>query len=255
VTRAASARETAAETLWVRVGGGFEEVGSGRRHGPADPASPPPGGPWDGLWHGGRLVGWTASGTGGRSGPRRAVQEGERIARERRARLVSRLGHKLRSSTLALKESARQAANGRDELMEQLYGQAVDVCHRARALEAVALDPQDPPRPVVIGAVLSLAASGADRRLPSDAVVRAPEAAVVDALTRAYEWLGGPGGAITAEPAGSWWRLVMTAAPGRRPLPVPEMGEPLVRHLVEAVLDGWLDLPDPDRAVIYLART
>jgi hypothetical protein len=254
VTRVGSTREARAESLWVRVGGGFEEVASGRRHGPADPASPPPDGPWEGLWHGGRLVGWTPPGTGGRSGPRRAVEEGERVARERRARLLGRLGHKLRSSTLALKESARQAANGRQELMDQLYGQAVDVCLRARALEAVALDPQDPPRPVVIGAVLNLAAAGADRRLPGDAVVRAPEPAVVDALTRAYEWMGGAGSTITAETAGSWWRLVMTAAPGRRPLPVPEMGEPLVRHMVEAVLDGWLDTTDTGRAVIYLAR-
>ncbi len=250
--RALNARPEAPEPLWARVGGGFEEVASGRRHGPADPALPPPGGPWQELWHGGRLVGWAPPGTAVRSSPRRAQEEGERIARERRTWLLGRLGHKLRSSVLALKEFSRQAAFGRQELLEQLYGQAVDVCHRAKALEAVALDPMDSPRSVVIGAVLNLAAAGAERRVPGDAVVRASEPALVDALTRAYEWMGGAGCAITADAAGSWWRLAITAAPVRRPLPVPELGEPLVRHLVEAVLDGWLDTAHPDRAVIYL---
>ncbi len=242
----------ALEPLWARVGGGLEEVVSGQRHGPADPAFPPPGGPWEELWHGARLVGWTAPGTAGRSSPRRAQEEGERIARERRAWLVGRLGHKLRSSVLALKEFSRQAAHGRQELLEQLYGQAVDVCHRAKALEVVALDPTDPPRAVVIGAVLNLAAAGAERSVPADAVVRASEPVLVDALTRAYAWMGGPGSAITAEAAGAWWRLALTPAPSRQPLPVPELGEPLVRHLVEALLDGWLDTSHPAQIAIYL---
>ena len=119
-------------------------------------------------------------------------------------------------------------------------------------MEAVGLDPKDPPRAVVIGAVLNLAAVGAHRHLPDDAVVRASEPVLVDALTRACEWMGGPGCTVTAELAGAWWKLEVTAAPTRKPLPVPEMGEPLVRHLVDALLEGWLDASGSGKAVIYL---
>ncbi|HSR24265.1 MAG TPA: hypothetical protein VLW53_11995 [Candidatus Eisenbacteria bacterium] len=239
------------EPLWVRVGGGMEEVTSGRRHGPADPAFPPPGGPWDGLWSNGRLVGWALAAGPGRASPRRAQAEGERIGRERRARLLGRLGHKLRNSVLALQESARQAAFGRQELLEDIYEMAQDVGRRALAMEAVGLDPKDPPRAVVIGAVLNLAA-GPQRLLPDDAVVRASEPVLRDALTRACEWMGGAGCTVSAELAAGWWRLEVIAAPARRPLPVPEMGEPLVRHLVDMLLEGWLDSSVPDRAAIYL---
>jgi hypothetical protein len=241
------------EPLWVRVGGGLEEVTSARRHGPADPGFPPPGGPWEELSANGRLVGWVPSGGLTRVSARRALEEGERIARERRARLLGRLGHKLRSSVLALQESARQAAFGRHELLEDIYDLAQDVGRRALAVEAVVLDPKDPPRSVVIGAVLNLAAVGARRLLPGDAVVRASEPVLVEALTRACEWMGGAGCTVTGDLTGRWWRLEVIAAPGRRPLPVPEMGEPLVRHLVDCLLEGWLDSAAPDRAVIYLA--
>jgi hypothetical protein len=240
------------EALWVRVGGGMEEVSSGRRHGPADPEFPPPGGPWEELWANGRLVGWALANGANRAWARRAQEEGERIARERRALLLARLGHKLRSSVLALQESCRLAAFGRQELLEHIYELAQDVGRRALAMEAVGLDAKDPPRAVVIGAVLNLAAVGAQRRLPEDAVVRASEPVLVDALTRACDWMGGPGCTVTAEQAGSWWRLEVLAAPIRRPLPVPEMGEPLVRHLVDALLEGWLDASGNGRAVIYL---
>jgi hypothetical protein len=240
------------EPLWARVGGGMEEVLSGRRHGPADPDFPPPGGPWEGLWAGGRLVGWAAAGGISRTSSRRALEEGERIARERRAHLLSRLGHKLRSSTLALAESARQAAFGRQELLEGIYEMAQDVGRRALAIEVVALDAKDPPRAVVIGAVLNLASVGARRMLPGDAVVRASEPVLVDALTRACDWMGGAGCTVTGEQVGSWWRLDVIAAPVRRPLQIPEMGEPLVRHLVDSVLEGWLDSSLGDRALIYL---
>lgn len=240
------------EPFWARVGGGMEEVTSGRRHGPADPGFPPPGGPWEELWSNGRLVGWAVAGGLGRASPRRAVEEGERIARERRERLLGRLGHKLRNSVLALQESARQAAFGRSELLEHIYELAQDVGRRALAMEAVGVDPKDPPRAVVIGAVLNLAAVGAQRRLPEDAVVRASEPVLRDALTRACEWMGGAGCTVTAELVGDWWRLEVMATPDRRPLPVPEMGEPLVRHLVDALLEGWLDSRATDRAVIYL---
>jgi len=158
----------------------------------------------------------------------------------------------MRSSVLAPQESARQAAFGRQELLEHIYDLAQDVGRRALAMEAVALDPKDPPRAVVIGAVLNLAAVGARRLLPGDAVVRASEPVLVDALTRAYEWMGGSGCTFRGEPAGSWWRLDVIAAPARRTLPVPEMGEPLVRYLVDALLEGWLDASASDVAVIYL---
>ena len=57
---------------------------------------------------------------------------------------------------------------------------------------------------------------------------------------------------ITARAEAGWWRLAVAATAGRRPLPVSELGEPLVRHLVDAVLRGWLDAADPAVAVIYL---
>jgi hypothetical protein len=241
----------AAERLWVRVGGGLEEVGSGRRYGPADPDFPPLDGLWEGVWLNGRLVGWAPPGWG-RESLNRALDEGARIARERRAFLVRRLGHKLRSSAIALQEFARQAAFGRQELLEQIHDQALDVGRRALALETVTLDPKDAPRGVVIGALLNLAAAGAHRQLPGDAVVRARESVLVEALTRAYEWMGGPGSTISGELAGSWWRLEVAAAPDRQALVIPELGEPLVRHLVDTLLEGWLDATSPDRAVIYL---
>ncbi len=247
-----SVRPMLVEPLWARVGGGLEEVLSGRRHGPADPAFPPPGGPWEELWSNGRLVGWAPAGGSSRTSARRAQEEGERIARERRAYLLGRLGHKLRSSVLALSEYARHAALGRQELLEQIDELAQDVGRRALALEAVALDPKDPPRAVVIGAVLNMATVGARRLLPGDAVVRASEPVLREALTRVCEWMGGPGCPVTGVLAGSWWRLEVLAAPARRPLQVPEMGEPLVRHLVDGVLEGWLDSSAADRAVIYL---
>lgn len=237
--------------LWARVGGGLQEVPGSRRHGPADPDFPPPGGPWDELWSDGRFVGWAPVGSANRLTARKAQDEGERIARERRARLLGRLGHKLRSSVLALQESARQAAYGRKELLDEIYDQAQDVGRRALALEAVALDPKDPARAVVIGAVLGLAASGASRSLPGDAVVRASEPVLVEALTRAYEWMGGPGCKIRGERVRSWWRLEIDAGPDRHPLAVPELGEPLVRYLVDTLLDGWLDA-ESGQIAIYL---
>jgi len=241
----------ATEPLWVRVGGGLEELCSGRRHGPADPDFPPPDGPWEGVWVSDRLVGWASPGRG-RTSLNTVVEEGERITRERRAHLVSRLGHRVRSSVLALQESARQAAFGRRERLEQIYEQAQDLGQRAIALETVAVDPRDPPRAVVIGAVLGRAAAGAERHLPEQAVVRARESVLVDAVKRAYEWLGGAGSTINGALTGSWWRLEMVAAPDRQPLAVPELGEPLVRHLVDTILEGWLDVAGPDRAIIYL---
>jgi hypothetical protein len=242
----------AVDHLWVRVGGGLEELPSGRRHGPADPEFPPPDGPWEELRINGRLVGWATPGQHGRAAARRAEEEGRRLAHERQAHLMRRLGHKLRSSILALQESARQAAFGQRGLLEEIYDQAQDVGRRALAMEAVALDPKDTARNVVLGAVLTVAAQGAEFSLPGDAVVRVSEPVLVEALGRAYEWMGGEGTTFGGQRVGGWWRLDLHAAPAREPLPVPELGEPLVRLLVDSQLDGWLDVTRPDCPAIYL---
>jgi len=244
--------EVGRERLWVRVGGGLEEVPGGARHGPADPEFPPPGGPWVPLRVGGRLVGWGRSGVVLRKAARRAQEEGRRLVQERQAYLTRRLGHKLRSAVLGLQESARLASFGRPELMGLLYEQAQDVARRAQALETVALSAGDTPRAVVLGAVLNLAAPGAACALPGEAVVCAPEPVLVEALRRAYEWLGGPGSGIRARRVGNWWCLDLEPGPERGALAVPEFGEPLVRYLVDIVLGGWLDARRPDRVSIYL---
>src|SRR5206468_1427929 len=118
---------------------------------------------------------------GPRSGLRAARQSaemGQRLIEEQREHLLGRLGHKLRSSVLALQESARQAAFGRPEMLEGLFEQAQEVGRRAAGLEVAAVEP--------------------------------------------------------------------------KPLPVPELGEPLVRLIVDTQLDGWLDVSRPDGADIYL---
>lgn len=239
------------EELWVRVGGGLVLVPGGRRHGPADVSFPPPGGPWEPLSVDSRLVGWGPPGAGSEAAVE-AEEAAVRLVRDQRAHLLGRLGHKLRSSVLALQETARQAAYGRAELLEQLYDQAQDVARRASAIEVVALEPRDPARAVVLGAVLNLAAPGAARDLPADAVVHGSEPVLVEALSRAYEWMGGQGATIQGYRVGSWWRLELLASPERKPLAVPELGEPLVRLLVDTHLDGWLDSAHEDRVVAYL---
>jgi hypothetical protein len=228
----------------------MESVPGRRRHGPADLDFPPPGGPWEALALNGRLVGWAEH--GGLAVARRSSELGQHIAGEERTYLLTRLGHKLRSAVLALQESARQAAFGRPELLEAVFEQAQEVGRRAAAVEAAAIQPKDGARGVVLGALLNLALPSVARTLPSEAVVLGSEPALVEAFTRAEEWLGGEGLTISAEPLGSWWR-VRVAAPGpRRSLTVPEMGEPLVRLIVDMHLDGWLDTARPDGADIYL---
>ncbi len=236
--------------MWVRVGGGMESVPGRRRHGPADLDFPPPGGPWAPLALNGRLVGWAER--GGLALARRAGELGQQLADEERTYLLTRLGHKLRSAVLALQESARQAAFGRPELLETVFEQAQEVGRRAAAVEAAAILPKDGARGVVLGAVLNLALPSAVRKLPAQAVVLGSEPALVEAFTRAREWMGGQGLTIAAEPVGSWWRVRVAAGGDRRSLPVPEMGEPLVRLIVDMHLDGWLDTSHPDRADIYL---
>jgi len=228
----------------------MESLPDHRRHGPADFDFPPPGGPWKPLALNGRLVGWGVD--GGLAVARRSAELGQQLVDEHRAHLLSRLGHKLRSAVLVLQESARQAAFGRPELLEAVFEQAHEVARRAAALEAAAVQPKDGARGVVLGAVLNLSLANADRRLPSEAVVLGSEPALVEAFARANEWMGGEGLTVEAELAGSWWKVRLASSGPRRPLAVPEMGEPLIRLIVETHLDGWLDASHPGRADIYL---
>jgi hypothetical protein len=83
-------------------------------------------------------------------------------------------------------------------------------------------------------------------------VVLGSEPSLVEAFTRANEWMGGQSLTVAAELLGSWWRVRVGASGPRRPLPVPEMGEPLIRLIVETHLDGWFDASHADRADFYL---
>ncbi|MGH2511815.1 MAG: hypothetical protein ACRDGQ_03915 [Candidatus Limnocylindrales bacterium] len=238
------------EPFWVRVGGGMESVPDHTRHGPADAAFPPPGGPWESVSLNGRIVGWAER--GGLAQARLCAELGDRLEAERRAYLLSRLGHKLRSAVLALQESARQAAYGRPEMMEGIFEQAQEVARRAAALEAAAIEPKDGARGVVLGAAVNLAMPNAGRDLPGEAVVVGSETALVEAFTRARDWMGGDGVSFSAESVGSWWKVGIMPIGERRPLTMPEVGEPLIRLIVDSHLDGWLDSGQPDRADIYL---
>src|SRR3982074_1319638 len=123
--------------MWVRVGGGMESIPEHHRHGPADLDFPPPGGPWEPLVLSGRVVGWADE--GGLRLARRSAELGQQLAEQHRDYLLGRLGHKLRSSVLALQESARQAAFGRPELLEAVFEQAQEVGRRAAAGGAAGL--------------------------------------------------------------------------------------------------------------------
>jgi hypothetical protein len=177
-----------------------------------------------------------------------------KLVDEHRDHLLGRLGHKLRSSVLALQESSRQAAFGRPERLESVFEQAQEVGRRAAALEAAAVQSTDHARGVVLGAVLNLAMPAAAKELPANAVVLGSEPALVEAFTRAREWLGGDGLSVAAEPVGSWWKVRIDAPGPRQPLSVPEMGEPLLRLIVDTHLEGWLDTTRPGGVDIYLPR-
>jgi len=235
---------------WVRVGGGMESIPDHLRHGPADTAFPPPGGPWEPLILNGRLVGWGEQ--GGLRAARQSAELGQRLAEEQRDHLLGRLGHKLRSSTLALQESARQAAFGRPELLEGLFEQAQEVGRRAAALEAAAIVSKDSARGVVLGAVLNPAFPEALRDLPPDAVIVGSEPLLVEAFSRVRDWLNGSSVQVSAEPVGGWWRVRFSVSGERKQLAVPELGEPLIRLIVDTQLDGWLDASAPDAVDLYL---
>jgi len=240
---------SAAEPVWVRVGGGLESVPDRLRHGPADLDFPPPGGPWEPLILNGRLVGWAAHASLGQA--RKSAELGQQLIAERRDHLLGRLGHKLRSSVLALQESARQAAFGRTELLEGVFEQAQEVGRRAAALEAAAMEPKDGARGVVLGAVLNLALPAVQRQLPPGAAVVGSEPVLVEAFARARDWLDGESLTIAAQPVGAWWRIHMATTGPRKAQAVPEMGEPLLRVIIDLHLDGWLDV-HPHGADIYL---
>lgn len=239
-----------AAPMWVRVGGGLESLPDHRRYGPADFAFPPPGGPWEALVLNGRLVGWAEH--GGLRVARQSAELGQRLVDEHRDHLLGRLGHKLRSSTLALQESARQAAFGRPELLEALFEQAQEVGRRAAALEAAAIAPKDSARGVVLGAVLNPAFPDALREVPPGAVIVGSEPLLVEAFTRVRDWLDGGTIQVSAEPVGGWWKVRFRVAGDRKQLPVPELGEPLVRLIVDTQLDGWLDVSPPDAVELFL---
>lgn len=237
--------------LWARVGGGFVNLETGAAHGPADPALPPAGEGWSPLLIGGRLVGWT-DGQPSPAVARQAAEQGERLAAERRGVLLGRLGHKLRSAVLSLQESARQAAFGRPELLEKLYEQAQEVGRRAAALEAAALDPKDLARGVVIAAMIRSAAPEAVIEIPPEAVVRAPEPVLFEAINRAYEWMGGPGTRLQGQRVGDWWRIEFVSPPDPQPIAAAELGEPLVRLLIDSHCQGWVQTQHGS-AVVWLA--
>src|SRR5260370_21107740 len=178
----------AAAPMWVRVGGGMESIAEPRRHGPADPDFPPPGGPWKPLSLGGRLVGWADE--SGLGLARRCSELGDLMADQQRDHLLGRLGHKLRSAVLALQESARQAAFGRPEMLEAVYEQAQEVGRRAAAVEAAAVQSKDQARGVVLGAVLNLHPPTAARELPRHPIVLGSEPALVEAFTPPQDWPG-----------------------------------------------------------------
>src|SRR5438874_892550 len=186
--------------MWVRVGGGMESVPDHVRHGPADLQFPPPGENLEALVLNGRLVGWAEQ--GGLRAARQAAETGQRLAHDQRDYLLGRLGHKLRSSVLALQESARQAAFGRPEMLEGLFEQVQEVGRRAAGLEAAAIEPKDGARGVVLGAVLNLAVPAAVRNVPAEASVLGSEPLLVEAFTRIRDWLLGDSLNITAEPFG-----------------------------------------------------
>lgn len=235
-------------SVWVRVGGGCELIPGGARHGPADPELPPPNGPWRAVALRGEVAGWVEPGSQPPSASA-LLEAGEELAERHREHLLGRLDHKLRSSVLALQESARAAAFGRPEMLEAVHEQAQEVGRRAAALAAAALPPKEHARPVV------LAAAVRNARLfsvdvPGEAIVRAPEPLLADVLNRLAEWTGSSSREVTAVPVSHWWRVAVRGH--RAHLEMPELGEPLLRHLVDMQLQGWLDVSREDETAVFL---
>jgi len=100
--------------------------------------------------------------------------------------------------------------------------------------------------------VLNGAMPFANRRMPADAAVLGSEPALVEAFTRLRDWLGGGKLDVDAEAVGAWWKVTVCSEPSPAPLPVPEMGEPLIRLIVDTHLNGWLDVGSDRCADVYL---
>ena len=88
--------------------------------------------------------------------------------------------------------------------------------------------------------------------MPDDAAVLGSEPALVEAFTRLRDWLGGGNLQVAAEAVGAWWKVSVCSDPEPAPLPVPEMGEPLIRLIVDTHLNGWLDVGSDGCADVYL---
>ena len=121
------------------------------------------------------------------------------------------------------------------------------------------IDPQlvgqfriEPFAAVGLGAVLNLALPSVERGVPEDAAVIASEPVLVEAFARRRDWLQGDSLSVGAEPIGGWWKVRFVSSGERKPLPVSELGEPLVRLIVDTHLDGWLDAGRGDGADVYL---
>src|SRR3981189_1619879 len=140
----------------------------GRRHG-VDSRTPPPWPCGHRLSTAWRSLGAADAGRAGLGLARRSAELGQQLANEQRAYLLGRLGHKLRSAVLVLQESARHAAFGRSELLEDVFEQAQEVGRRAAALEAASIEPKDGARGVVLAVVLNLTLPAATRQVPGNA--------------------------------------------------------------------------------------
>jgi hypothetical protein len=137
-------------------------------------------------------------------------------------------------------------------MLETVYDLAQEVGRRAAGLSAAATDPKDSARGVVLAAALRIVARGAILDVPADAVVLACEPVLIEALSRTYEWMGGEGCLFTAQVMPGWVKMTVTPGPGRGPLSVPELGEPLVRFLVDTHLEGWVDVHSQESIAIFL---
>src|SRR5260370_35924633 len=75
--------------VWLICGDGLEPTQEHHRHGTADLEFPPPGGPWEPLLLGGRLVGWAEH--AGLAQARRSAEIALQLVEEQRHYLLGRL--------------------------------------------------------------------------------------------------------------------------------------------------------------------
>lgn len=164
---------------------------------------------------------------------------------EDRRRLALRLEHRLRSTLMLLQESARRSGS------EAMYDLAAEALRRAGGLASAAVPPGGETRPVhLASAIMSAlpgAACGGDRGLAASV----PDGDLRTVLGLLPGWLG-PDLSITLR-ANPELLLMEISAPGPAPaMEVPEMGEPLIRILVEENLRGTLEVGEGATAIIGL---